>query len=404
MSVLPGDATAVAGTATSVERAAAAVEAARMLVHRERGAMDWTGAAADACDARLGAVEGGADAVTQSMTAIAQALSRYAADLAVAQSDAQNADDDRRRAKTKVDASPLDLPAWLDYLRARSRVWSAVQGAEAAAGRAAAAVRAALGTGAEAIAGLTDAARRDTAVPDDILDSGSMSQQDVQQQGIGSCYLLSSLMGYLRTDAGDALLRKNVRWDEQEQGYWVTLYVDGKPKQVFVDGVYDGGVRQPASVVGVASVYEAAVGIQLGYADLNDGGYSKDAMQLITGKAGEEYTTSHSWWPFDDEFGEERDDIADRLARGASVTADTGGRPNVDDLAVQVERGGSRVDTTVDVVGRHAYMVERIDDDGGVWVRNPWGQGNGADGGQVFRLAPDEFQRVFGRVTVSEVP
>lgn len=404
MSVLPGDAGAVGATATAVADAARAVSSTATLVHDERGATDWTGAAADACDARLRAVEDGARTVAGSLTSISSALATYAGELASAQADATAADADRRRAETAFRANGLDLRAWYDYLSARLRVWSAVQGAEASAGRAAAAVRAALGDGSAALEALADAARRDTRVPDDVLSEGSTDQADVRQNGIGSCYLLSTLMGFMRTDEGDRLLHENVRWDELRGGYWVTLYVDGKPTEVFVDGVYDGGVRQPAGSVGLASVYEAAVGIHLGYADLDDGGYPEDAMELVTGEDARAYTTDDTWWPWDDEFGGSREDIAGRLDDGAAVTADTGGRPDVDDLQVQVERGGALVDIEVDVVGGHAYMVERIDDDGGVWVRNPWGQGNGADGGEVFRLDADEFARVFGRVTVSEAP
>jgi len=402
--VLPGDAGAVSAAATQVSGAATAVAEAGALVHGQRGALDWTGAAADACDARLGAVESGAGAVESSLTAIAGALTGFAAELAAAEEDARVADDDRRRARARVAADALDLPAWYDYLRARARVWSATGRAEAAAGRAADAVRAALGTDKPAIDALSDAARRDTQVPDDMLDKGSWDQADVRQQGIGSCYLLSSLMGFMRTDDGDALLRRNVRWDALKQGYWVTLYVDGKPTEVFVDGVYDGGVRQPAGTVGLVSVYEAALGIHLGYADLDDGGYPEDAMEMITGRDASSYTTDDTWWPWDDEFGGNRESIAERLADGAAVTADTGGRPDVDDVTVQVRRDGELTDIEVDVVGGHAYMVERIDDDGGVWVRNPWGQGNGADGGEVFRMDADEFARIFGRVTVSQAP
>ncbi|MBT0994310.1 hypothetical protein KIN34_08435 [Cellulomonas sp. DKR-3] len=404
MSVLPGDVAAVGGTASAADRAARAVADTATLVRDERRALDWTGAAADACDARLAAVADGAGVVATSLATISTALATYATELAAAQAEAQLADAERRRTEARLAAEPLDLSAWFAHLRARVRVWGAVQGAEASADRAAAAVRAALGTGADAIGALADAARRDTDVPDDVLTDGSTEQGDVQQRGIGSCYLLSSLMGLLRTDDGDRLLRENVRWDELQQGYWVTLYVDGEPTEVFVDGVYDGGVRQPAGSVGLVSLYEAAVGIHLGYADLDDGGYPEDAMELVTGEDARAYSTDDSWWPWDDGFSDHRDDIAGRLDDGASVTADTGGRPDVDDLHVQVERDGALVDVEVDVVGGHAYMVERIDDDGGVWVRNPWGQGNGADGGEVFRLDADEFARVFGRVTVSETP
>jgi len=403
MSVLPGDPTVVASTATAVADAARAVARVGALVRTQRGAMDWSGAAAEACDLRLVAVGGGADAVENSLFAIEAALRTYAAALAEAQFDAQDADVRRRRARVRTEADPNDLPAWFDYLRARRDAWHALQAGQSAAIRAAAAVRDALGARKESIDELSSAARSDTAVPDGVL-SDSADQADVSQRGIGSCYLLSSLMGLMRTEAGDALLRDHVRWDELSQGYWVTLYVDGRSKEVFVDGVYDGGVQQPAGAVGLASLYEAALGTELGYADLDDGGYPRDAMEMVTGQAGTEYTTSRTWWPWDHEFGERRDGIADRLQRGAAVTADSGGRPGTEDLTVEVERGGTVVETQVDVVGGHAYMVERIDDDGGVWVRNPWGAGNGADGGQVFRLDADEFARVFGRVTVSEVP
>ena len=38
-------------------------------------------------------------------------------------------------------------------------------------------------------------------------------------------------------------------------------------------------------------------------------------------------------------------------------------------------------------------MVEQIDDAGAVWIRTPWGRGTGVDGGEVFRVDADQFER-----------
>jgi hypothetical protein len=45
--------------------------------------------------------------------------------------------------------------------------------------------------------------------------------------------------------------------------------------------------------------------------------------------------------------------------------------------------------------------VVGVADDGAVILRNPWGAGNVADGGRVFRVSEEDFREQFSRVVVS---
>lgn len=165
----------------------------------------------------------------------------YADVLDKAQDAARDAAADAARARRRYEADRFDLLAYAEHAVARGALLAAGAAAQVAARVAADRIRAAMGAGVPAADALADVVHRDRAVPDDALTRGSFDPEDVQQHAIGSCYLLSTLMGLLRTDAGDDFLREHVRWDPSRRGYVVTLYEDGKPVEVFVDAVYDEG-------------------------------------------------------------------------------------------------------------------------------------------------------------------
>jgi len=52
----------------------------------------------------------------------------------------------------------------------------------------------------------------------------------------------------------------------------------------------------------------------------------------------------------------------------------------------------------VDLYGPHSYAVSGIEADGSVWVMNPWGTGNPADGGGPFLVSAADFDLYFGNV------
>jgi len=403
VNALPGDPTAVRTVAATVLETTTAMTEVGSIVGAQRTALSWEGDAADAVERRLTTTLAGADGLGSAAADVAAALLDYADVLDKAQDAARDAAADAARARRRYEADRFDLLAYAEHAVARGALLAAGAAAQVAARVAADRIRAAMGAGVPAADALADVVHRDRAVPDDVLTRGSFDPEDVQQHAIGSCYVLSTLMGLLRTDAGDDFLREHVRWDPARRGYVVTLYDDGKPVEVLVDAVYDEGVEHGpgGNGVGIVSIYEAALGLHLGYTDLDNGGLPEHAMETITGRDADAYSTTDSGR---NGWARSQDDIRDRLQDGASVTADTGGRPDPTEVQAQVRRNGQVVDVDVTVSGAHAYMVERIEADGSVWVRNPWGVGNPYDDGEAFRLTAQDFARIFGRVSVSEVP
>jgi hypothetical protein len=391
VSAFPGDPRAVSAVAALLADRGASVASVGHGLADDLRATRWTGPAAEAASRHVGSVAGSMDRLSRRHEIARSALEEYAAVL-----DAQQRIADRARsdqvAAYRVLQRGLDPAACLDLVRAEVGLRGARVAIDAAASTAAARIR--------------SAADPDTQVSFDgnVLLGASWHPRDVtQSRTIGDCYLLSTLMGYLRTDAGDRLLRRNIRWDEEADGYWVSLYDDGEPVEYFVDWTYLDGVRDPTNAnfqVGVAAIYEAAVGQHLGTEDLSDGGWPTDVMALISGSPGTTYSTHHTWYnPWDREYA--GDTVLSALTSGASVTAET---PRGARCDVQYYEDGQLRDDQFDIAGPHSYMVVGVADDGSVVLRNPWGTTDPptSDGGRVFRVSEDDFLRCFSQVTVSE--
>lgn len=228
-----------------------------------------------------------------------------------------------------------------------------------------------------------------------ILDTATFDPLTVNQGQIGDCYLLASLMALMQTDEGDQLLRDNITWDPALNGYWVTLYDDGDPVRYFVDRAQAGGARQDGAA-GIASIYEAAMKEHLTFGDLTNGGWPVDTFPIITGHDADELTHD----PGGDEAWD-TDALRDKLDDGEQLVASTG---SVDsDGAVQItvnrpDASGALQPETVDLHGPHSYAVAGVEPDGSVWVMNPWGAGNGADGGGAFLVSAADFNLYFNNV------
>lgn len=243
----------------------------------------------------------------------------------------------------------------------------------------------------------------------DVLKNGSFDPDDIRQGFIGDCYLLATLMGYLRTEAGQQMIRESIRWDPKKRGYWVTLYPDGEPRESFVNQAFDSCAVEedwrsgPFSGYkpGIAAIYESAVYQVIGYEDLADGGWPKDTMEMLTGDG--RATAYHSGpdGPPDDYLFQAQWKLDD----GANVvvsTYDDALLPSGEYEEITVKRvvDGRTVTDQVELGAPHAYMVDKIDDDG-IWIKNPHGPGNGSDGGGAFKISKADFNKYFTSLTIS---
>lgn len=415
MSDVPGDAGAIAALAQHLENAAQVAERQESrLVDARR--VRWAGEAADAYCRRVGTLADGAADVATRLRSASATLQRYAETLTRHRSAILTAEHRLDRARDEAAGDPLNLGRWTQVLRAGLAVRAELNELEQAAVRAATE----LATLAEDPGwgdswwdpfGFFD----DHTVPtrdvgDDVVEKSSFEPWDIQQREIGSCSLLSTLSSLMRTDGGDQWLRDNVRWDEEADGYWVTLYEDGRPFEVFVDKVYKYGANQrvdnwlwDGSRPSIASLYETAVAQHLGFADLDDGISRLRAAELVTGRTATEYSyvypgpNSAAW-----------KDVVAALRRSDPVTAGTVHDVLGDgswDIEVQRRNGhGDLVTDEITLQGNHAYAVIGAEPDGSVWVVNPWGPGNGADGGGPFLVSPEIFGNLFYGVACGELP
>lgn len=403
-----GDPGAVMAAADDLRRASSVAEDAHALVERARPEL-WRGAAADAFTTAARATLPEARGVADTLLAASGTLTRYVAAQREAQSGYDNAQADFDRAASALKSNPLDIFAAAHLVQSRLAGFGALGRLQEAAAIAADELRAASGEAADGNPwynpfgwGLDKEDPHDRASKD-IMDDDAFDSDDVAQGQIGDCFLLAPILSLLNSDGGDDFIRENVRWDEDKKGFWVTLYSGGEPEEVFVQDVYGQGARQKdwewwflsGDKPSIAALYESAYREKYGYYDLDDGGISSDAMELITGKPVTEIANSD----YSGLSSSEYQGLREVLNDGGQVTLSSP-RSGDHQLTVTDTAGNTR---EVEIVTQHSYVVTRIDEDGNVWLRNPWGPGNSADGGGEFRVSAEDATSLFWRAASTNV-
>lgn len=402
-----GDPIAVASAADDVRRASGVVDGAHSLAERAQPQV-WRGQAADAFVAAARASLPAARSLSTTLNAASGTLSRYAAVQRQAQSGYDQAQGDFDRAVRDLRRNPLDLSAVFEGMQARAAAFSALGQLQQAASIAADELLAAVGEEGDGrpwwdpFGWFNDPEDPDERVTESIMDDDAFDPDDVSQGSIGNCFMLSSIVSLLNTDEGDDFIRDNVRWDANAEGYWVTLYKNGQPHDVFVEYVFDNGTRQTdwewwifsGDKPSIAALYESAIRQEYGY-DFIDGGVPAEAMEIITGRP---VTTVRN----DSYVGlssSQVDGLRDVLNDGGQVVISSP-RNAGHEITVTAPDGSTR---EIEVVQSHSYAVTRIDADGAVWMRNPWGPGNSADGGGEFRVSADDVADLFWRASSTNV-
>lgn len=402
---MSGDPTRIHTDASTLRTAAAVASTAETDVGKHALA-SWTGLGGDAYRERHTQLLDTLDGHDSDLRSVADILDTYADELAPLLAEIEQARARVRTAWLTLATNPLSMTAIAELLSAQRALSSAVFRKRQLAERMADNIYAQISENDAKVPGYTwppagwpvEREWSDTPLPADILDNATFDPEDARQGGIGDCYLISSLMTLMSTDEGDALLRQNIRYDAENGGYWVTLYVDGEPKPFFVDHAISGGATEQ-SAAGVVTLYEAAMREYLTYADLNDGGWPAETYPILTGCDGKDAWTPSGGWDLgglSDEFQESGYMVA------STASIDSEASPEM----VQVQKMtpyGTYYTQTVELIGPHAYAVTAVTEDG-VWLMNPHGAGNTSDRGGAFCVSLEDFNRLFQQVATGEVP
>jgi len=220
-----------------------------------------------------------------------------------------------------------------------------------------------------------------TTIPPVDLDEESFKPDNISQGQMGDCGLLANLAAVAKADP--EFLQEHISYDEKSNTYTVTLYEDGEPVEVKVEGsLIDAAAHEgDGTTAGWVSIYEKAAAQHRGGYEHIQGQPPEDLYEMITGESAGRYETD-AFFPWNERSV---DEIRDDLDAGKPVTAWTPG--DLDDP---------------DIVGGHAYMVESVDEDGNVRVMNPWGPNAGEP--HYVTLTAEEFKSKFSEVAVSDKP
>lgn len=237
-------------------------------------------------------------------------------------------------------------------------------------------------------------------VPPDILQTDTMTPDQNQQGQVGDCWLISTLDAKMESEEGRQQLKDSIQWDPDKQGYWVTLYENGKPVKELVTQIISDGATANGKP-GIVSLYESAIFQKYGW-DALDGNWMSYALDKISNQSSYDYV--HTMFGFDiSDDAMQSGGSADGGVTTASTPGDFSGKdtkvvsavldPNSPDQTVKVE-----------IVANHAYEVVDVKN-GMIGIRNPWGHndlnGGGTTNGVVY-VNPSTFDSIFSKVTQTE--
>lgn len=222
-------------------------------------------------------------------------------------------------------------------------------------------------------------------------DAHEFDATDVNQGGLGDCYLLAALMTLANTNPG--LLDNAISEKKDDGTYDVTLYkrkgflgsgdLEKQTVNVTSSFVVHKGTSTPAYAKGgdfdMEETFEREIWVQLiekAYAKMNggykkiDGGFEAVALEALTG---EEYGSTGLGNGFLG-IGKTSDaDMKTNIKKAVDdkepITASTKSQKAIDKAD---KKAGVTFAADNDIVGRHAYAVMEADDSK-IKVRNPWG-------------------------------
>lgn len=398
---------AVDAAAHDLRRSSKAAEQA--LAHAKRARPDaWRGQAADAFATASEKTFPTVERLSDALQSASETLARYADVQRRVQADYSEAQANFDRAKTALRQNPLDIGAGITLARSSMAGLGALGEIQQAAATAANELRSLSGADGDGrpwwdpFGWFTDPEDPDVKVSKGIMDDDAFDPDDVSQGQLNDCFLLSTIVSLLNSDEGDQFIRDNVHWDSEKGGYWVTLYESGKPVEVFVEHVFGSGAKQKdwewlflsGDKPSIAALYESAMRQKYGYSYL-DGGISADAMETITGKSVTEIENSNYAGLSESQV----DSLREVVNAGGQATVSSP-RSGEHLITVTDPSGNTR---EVELVTTHSYVVTRVEADGSMWVRNPWGPGNSADGGGEFRVSAEDVASKFWRAASTNV-
>lgn len=402
-----GDPNAVESAVDELRRASQSAESAHSLARRAEPEL-WRGKAAEAFSDSARATLPKSQHLADALLSASGTLSRYAAVQRASAANYEAAQTKFDRAAESLRRNPLDIPAALHLVQARMSAFAEIGRLQEAASIAATELQSAIDGDEDGkpwwdpFGWFSDPEDPDERVTEDIMDDDAFDPDDVAQGSIGDCFMLSSVVSLLNTDEGDEFIRENIRWDSDKEGFWVTIYPNGEPKEVFVEHVFDNGARQDdwewlflsGDKPSIAALYESALRQEYGYNFL-DGGKPYVAMEIITGKPVHVIENDRYRGLSDGQMNNVRKAIEEG---GQAVISSP--RDGHHEITVTGPDGSTR---EVEIVTSHSYSVMKVEPDGSVWVRNPWGPGNSADGGGAFLVSEEDAGRLFWRATMTNV-
>ncbi|WP_028045921.1 C2 family cysteine protease [Cellulomonas sp. URHE0023] len=223
--------------------------------------------------------------------------------------------------------------------------------------------------------------------------TGGASLLDINQGAVGDCWFLAGVGAELRADP--SFVSDHLK--DNGNGTWtVTLYRDGKPVPVTVDGAIPGGsspmfARGPGGAPNWVSIYEKAFARFHGSYGEIEGGFGDQSMEAITGRDADR--------DMDGVFSDlpSLEEVKEHLDAGQPITVGT-----KDDGSMWP--WGDDDDHRIfdkQLVSHHEYIVTSVEDTAQglrITVRNPWGNTDQAPGQVV--LDEDEYRRWFSEVSI----